>query len=86
MIGCYDVPDKCSVVVKDQKYGGYSLLICRLKPGGEYEWGERTRKEDVGKVAAHLHFCKLEAAKAFLKAVQYMVDTWEQENDNAGNV
>ena len=80
IIGCYDKPDKCAVLAKDDKYGGYSLLICRLKNSDGIRWGDTPDMDNIEKVICHLHFCKLEAAKAFLKALQTMVDKWQAEN------
>ena len=77
MIGCYDKADKCSLVAKDHKFGGYSLIVARLKNHAEI--GEKTEKDNIGKVLCHLHFCTLKSAKVFLKAVQALVDEWEEE-------
>ena len=82
MIGCYDKPDKCSVIAKDKKYGGYSLFICRLKKGVNLKFGDETPMDAIGKVICHIHFCKLEAAKSFLHAVETLVSTWEREYEN----
>ena len=78
MIGVHDKPNKTCVIAKDTKYGGYSLFICWLK--GDYKYGEVVKKEDIGKIICHLHFCNFEAAKAFLGAVQTLVDNWEGED------
>lgn len=81
MIGCYDEADKCSVIAKDPKHGGYSLFVCYLKK--RVQRGEKLTESNVGKVICHLHFCKLSAAKVFLSVLQEMVDKWEAENDAA---
>ena len=79
MIGCYDKADKCSVIAKDEKFGGYSLFVCRLKE--RMELGAEVPKENIGKVICHIHFCKLDAMKQFAKGVNKMVELWEDEND-----
>lgn len=82
MIGAKDKPDKCSVIAKDEKYGGYSLLVCRLKKGAVYEYGEVTKADDIGKVLCHIHFCKIEAAKTMLKALACLIYEWERDKLN----
>lgn len=77
MIGCYDEADKCSVIAKDPKHGGYSLFVCRLKK--RVQRGEKITESNIGKVICHLHFCKLPAAKVFLSSLQEMVDKWEAD-------
>lgn len=77
MIGLYDQADKTSVVAKDQKLGGYSLFICRLK--NRMERGAQPDKDNIGKVICHIHFCNLDAAKVFQKGVNWIIETWEKE-------
>lgn len=81
MIGRYDKPDKCSAVAKDDRYSGYSFYICRLKSSDGAQWGDTPSEDEIGEVICHLHFCKLVAAKAFIKALQMMVDKWEEKNE-----
>ena len=83
MLGCYDKADKCSVFAKDEKYGGYSLIICRLKK--EMNYGDEVPIDNCGKVIAHLHFCKLDAARSFKNCVDALVETWEKELEKKNN-
>lgn len=77
MIGCYDKADKTTVICKDKKYGGYSLIICYLKE--RQEVGQPTPMDNIGKVICHLHFCKLDNLKAFAKCVDKAIELWEDE-------
>lgn len=79
MLGCYDKADKCIVSLKDHRFGGCSLLICRLKKQQEY--GSKVEIANIENKICHLHFCRIEAAKAFRDIVTKMVNDWEAENE-----
>ena len=78
MLGCYDKADKCSVSLKDHRFGGRSLVICRLKKQQEY--GSKVEIANIKNAICHLHFCKIEAAKAFRDGLNEMILAWEQED------
>ena len=81
IMGCYDKADKALVIVKDEKYGGYSLLTCRLEK--MVDFGDTNiPKENFGKVISHFRFCKIESARAFAKAANKIVELWEGELKN----
>ena len=79
MLGCYDKADKCSVAVRNPKLDGMSVFICHLKKQQDY--GTPVDMENVGNVICQLHFCKLEAAKAFLEGLIDLVKRWEADDD-----
>ena len=77
ILGCYEKADKCGVIFKHPKVGGYSLVICRMKH--QTDRGAEVEEENVGHPICHLHFCKLEAAQDFLKSVNMLVEAFEKE-------
>lgn len=60
------------------KGGGCGLTICEIKEGAAVAYGDSFEEDDVVGVYTSLIFVKKESAESFLKAVQTMLDKWEE--------
>ena len=81
VIGAHDYADKAVIVNKSRRLSGWEVHICQMNKIMERSATEIAAGDLSGEYMT-LYFCRRDALKEFISALQTALDKWEAQHDD----